>query len=472
MRQVEAWPPPRFSAPLSADHDSLWRRYEPVFQLAWRQAMGYTLDSAQCALLHAVTELRSDGRLRYRQVLVSMARQNGKTEIAAALGLLVMLWKATAFVVGIASSREQASLVYDRTMQVIRQNPALAGRFSRLTDTRGIRSKTGGRYEIKPAKSAALQGLPIDLGLVDEVHLLPQNLWTDLVNGTGGRDDCFVVGITTAGDEDSQLLKHLYGLAESGEAGDSFGWFIWEAPEARVPEDDETLARYLALASPAVASGRRDVATLIADVRTMPEPDVVRYQLNRFVSASAAFISADRWLAARRPAGVSFPEGRPVFAVDRTPDWGYATVTANVKVGDVTHTEVVASVVNPTMERLLDVCVRLARHSPASYVMDGYGLRDLGVELRKRGLEVRIATQADVINASSLLYAKVVRRQLQHGGDEVLSVQMPRTVRKNVGDAFRISKKDSSVEIDAVMATALGVYGAEVTSDTPTVQIF
>lgn len=460
MLQVEPWPPPRFSPPLSVDHDSLWRRFEGVFQIAWRQAMGYTLDAAQCALLHAVTELRPDGKLRFRQVLISMARQNGKTEIAAALGLLVMLWKSVGYVVGIATSREQANLVYDRTMQVIRQNAALSGRFS-VTATRGIRSNTGGRYEIKPAKSAALQGLPIDLGLVDEVHLVEHSLWTDLLNGTGGRDNSIIVGITTAGDEDSALLKHLYKLAETGDAGDSFGHFIWEAPEARVPEDDETLARYLALASPGVASGRRDVATLIGDVRTMPEVDVVRYQLNRFVAASAAFISADKWLATARPAGESFPQGRPVFAVDQTPGAGYATVTANLKVDGITHTELVASIVNPRFEQLLDICVRLASHSPAGYIVDGYALRDLGMELRKRGLSCRIASQGDVVNASSLLYAKVARRELRHGGDRLLSVQMPRTVRKNVGEAFRISKKDSSVEIDGVMATALGVFAAE-----------
>lgn len=465
--EVAAWPPPRFSPPLSVDHESLWRRYEAVFQIAWRSAMGYALDEAQCALLHAVTELRADGRLRYRQVLISMARQNGKTEIAAALGLLWLLWKAAPFVVGIASSAEQARLVYDRTMTVIRLNQALAGRFARLTDTRGIRSKTGGRYEIKPAKSAALQGLPVDLGMVDEVHLVPLALWTDLVNGTGGREDCIIVGITTAGDEDSELLKHLYKLADTGEAGEAFGHFIWESPEPRIPEDDETLARYLALASPGVASGRRDVVTLIEMVRTMPATDALRYQLNRFVARSSSFIAADVWLATARGAGEAFPEGRVVFAVDRTPGQEYATITANLKVGSVTFSEVVASLTNPTLERLLDVCVRLAKYSPTEYVMDGYGLRDLGNELKKRGLPVWIASQGDVINASSLLYAKVVRRELRHAGDPLLSVQMPRTVRKNIGDRFRISKADSSVEIDAVMSTALGVYRAEVALDTP-----
>lgn len=472
MLQAEAWPPARFSAPLAAGHDSLWRRFAPVFRIAWRAAMGYDLDEWQEHLLHAATELLPTGRLRYRQVLISLGRQNGKTEIAAALGLLVMLWKSPALVIGIASSAEQARLVYDRTMQVIRRNPALAARFERLTDTRGIQAKDGSKYEIKAAKSAALQGLPIDLGLCDEVHLLRSSLWTDLLNGTGGRPDCFVVGITTAGDEDSELLKRLYDLARTGDGGQGFGHFIWEAPEARIPADDATLAEYLAAANPAIACGRVDVEVVIADVRTMPEPDAVRYRLNRFVAAKAAFISLDRWLTVGRPEGATFPEGvRPVFAIDQTPDQGFATIAAAVRVDDVTWTELVASIARPSLDRLVAACTALARHSPATFVMDGYSLRDLAKELKRRGLPVRIATQGDVVNASGLLYAKVARGTLRHGNDPLLSLQVPRTVRKNVGEAFRISRQDSSVEIDAVMATALAVHAAEVDMPAP-LQLF
>lgn len=471
MPLADAWPPTRFSPPLTPDHDSLWRRFQPVFRIAWRAALGHSLDEWQEQLLHAVTELRPDGRLRYRQVLVSLARQNGKSSLAAALGLLVMLSKSPALVIGIASSAEQARIVYDRVIQVVRHNPALAARFDALTDTRGIRAKDGGRYEIKASRSAALQGLPIDLGLVDEVHLLKSSLWSDLLSGTGGRPDCFVVGITTAGDDDSELLKHLYELADTGEGGDSFGHFIYEAPEARVPEDDETLAAYLAAANPAIACGRIDVDVVIQDVRAMPAPDVVRYRLNRFVAAKASFIDQGAWIATGRGEDETFPAGRVVVAIDRTPDWGFATVAVAIKDGSKTWTEVAASVVQPTLEQLVQVCLDLARHSPALFIMDGYALRDLGTELKKRGLNVRIANQGDVISASGLLYAKIAQRRLRHANDALLAQQIPRTVRKNVGESFRISRADSSVEIDAVLATALAVYAAEMDL-APTSQLF
>jgi phage terminase large subunit-like protein len=76
-------------------------------------------------------------------------------------------------------------------------------------------------------------------------------------------------------------------------------------------------------------------------------------------------------------------------------------------------------------------------------------------------MPVSIATQGDVIGASALTYSKIARQEVLHSSVPILSIQFPRTVRKNIGDAFRISRKDSSVEIDGVMATILAIYGAE-----------
>lgn len=455
------WPPPLCSAPLNEDFPSLFRRYRDAFRIAWQQARGYQLEEWQEELLCAITELRPDGRLRWRQVLVSLGRQNGKTEIAAALGLLFLLWKATALVIGIASSADQARLVYDRAMQVIRGNPSLAKKYQKLTETRGIKSKAGGAYEMKAAKSAALQGIPIDLGIVDEVHLLKMSLWTDLVNGTGGRPDCLVVGITTAGDDSSVLLKHLYEVES-----ESVGKFIWHAPEARVPDDDVTLLEYLRAANPAVASGRVDERIVLEDVRSMPEEDVIRYRLNRFVSGASGFMPASLWAKCEREPGEVFPEvSRPVFAVDRTPSWSAATITVSKKVGDVIWTEIVASIPNPTSESLKRVCDVIASRKTGDWVLDGYLLPDLAEHFKKRGRSVRIARLGDAMAASALLYRYASSRKLKHAGDPLLRLQVPGAGRKNVREGFRIIAGNG--EIDAVMATAYGVWACEVQKENP-----
>ena len=106
--------------------------------------------------------------------------------------------------------------------------------------------------------------------------------------------------------------------------------------------------------------------------------------------------------------------------------------------------------------------MQLRSFNPRAIIVDSYSLRDLAKELKMRGLPVETASLGDVVNASSLLYARLARKQLRHAADPLLSVQIPRTVRKAVGENYRISRTNSSIEIDAVMSTCLAVWGADV----------
>ncbi|NQW90274.1 hypothetical protein HQQ88_08200 [Curtobacterium sp. VKM Ac-2861] len=466
VSDVAPWPPTRYTAPLTERHPSLWERYRETLQRAWWVSNAYCLEEWQERLLHAITELDAFGNLRYREVLISLGRQNGKTEIAAALGLLFMVAKRAPQVIGIASSAEQARLVYKRAYDVVARYGPLTRRFARLTDTRGLSTATGGSWELKASKSAALQGLPIDLGAIDEVHLLKPELWTDLVNGTGDRENCMVAGITTAGDDDSALLLRLYDRDDA--PGTGFGRFIWEAPEPRVPDDDAVLARWLAMANPGIASGRRKVSIAVSAVRGMPPGEAVRYRLNRFVSGSDnGYMTPTLWSSCAGAVHIS----RPVITIDRTPDWSYASIVASSKAADgVIETEVIESMPHPTVEKLAEACQRLYKHSPATYVVDGYSLRALGDQLKRNGLPVRYMTLGDEVSAASMAYAKVAGGRVRHAGDELLTRQLPNVIRKAHGDQYKLARAGAG-GIDAVLATVRGIYVAEV-SEEAGIQLF
>lgn len=469
--------PTRFSPPLSGvgsedfptHGDWLLRLVDLVWQLPGGTRL--CLDPWQRWLIRHMLEVYPKGHprageLRYRQIVVSMGRQNGKSILGAILGLYGLVREAGALVIGIASSADQASIIYTRLLAVIKQHKSLSNKFDRLTNTRGISAKDGGRYLIKASKSAAVQGLDLSAGLCDELHLLKPELWSDMVNGTRARKNGFVAGLTTAGDDSSTLLKSLYATMDEG--NERFGYFVWEAPEARVPQDDATFGEWLKQANPAIACGRVDLETVIGDLRIQPDADVIRYGLNRFVASSNGLFTATQWAAC----AAEFDKGsRPVFTIDRTPEWEYATITATWREGEYTRTEVVASVVKPSIEKLAALCVQLSTHNPLVYAADGITLKGLINELKKRGLPAVAANFGDVLTAASLLYSKVAQRKLQHANDPLLNVQIPRTKRKNVGEQFKISRTDSSVEIDAVLSMMLGVYFAETTTDVP-MQIF
>jgi phage terminase large subunit-like protein len=304
--------------------------------------------------------------------------------------------------------------------------------------------------------------------------LVEAKVWDALASGTGARPDTLLVGITTAGDENSELLNRLYANSEKGIAGDldRFGSWIWEASDAVVPDDDDELLGLLMEANPALQSGRIDPKLLLQDVRALPTDDIVRYRLNRFIqSGKKTFIPAELWQKCERSFDSVMPRGDVVFAIDRTPDWEHATIAAAVKVDDVIYTELVASINKPTLEQLLYICGQLMDHSPRAIIVDGYTLRDLYKELKTRGYPAETATLGDVVNASSMFYARLARRTLVHAGDPLLSIQVPRTVRKMIGEGFRVSRRDSAVEIDAVMATLLATFGADTLRE-QTLQVF
>ena len=92
--------------------------------------------------------------------------------------------------------------------------------------------------------------------------------------------------------------------------------------------------------------------------------------------------------------------------------------------------------------------------------MDTTFLRDLDKELELRGIKSITYTTSQLCEAASTFYALIKQEKLKHAPDPLLSFQIPRTSRKNVGDGFKVSRKDSSIEIDAVMATVMACYGA------------
>lgn len=457
---IDAWPPTRWTRPLDADFASLYERHRVMLGRAWHAANGYVLERWQEQLLHAITELTPLGILRYREVLISLGRQNGKTEIAAALGLLFMFHKHSPQVLSIAKNAEQARIVYNRAQKIVKGSATLSQLFAKLTDTRGLKTKRGGIWEIKASKSDALQGIPIDLGIVDEVHLIKGELWDDMVNGLGGRDNCMVVGITTAGNDDSEHLLHLYERPESA----TFGKFIWEAPEPRMPDDDGLLARWLAMANPSVASGRVRIANVVGDARGQVAGNAIRYRLNRFVSGKDnGYINVADWNRRFVPQGeLDLP--RPILTIDRTPDWSYATVIATKKLDNGTIAiEVAEGIPNPSVDGLFDWCERaFGKSSPETFVVDGYSLPSLAKKLKENGYPVRTMSLGDEVSAASMFYAKVVRDGAIAHSEPGLGPQFQNVVRKAThGDQYKLVRGSGPQSIEAALATVRGVYVAE-----------
>lgn len=464
--------PATYTRPLTEDFPTDGDLLIELSDVAWKSVEnpeGLQLDEWQKWLLrHVLERYPADypnpelaGRLRYRQVVVSLGRQNGKSLLAAILGLWGLLahQKSGAQVLSLASSSDQARIIYSRVLFVIQSNPFLAKRFKKATEQRGIVTADGtGRYDVKAAKESALQGIPISLCLFDELHLAKPGMWSAAVLGTSQRQDGLVIGITTAGDQNSETLLDLYRSGKKAAEGDKelerFGFFLWTAPENAPVTDPDAIRA----ANPSVAAGRIHIDQVISDLKTLPEHEARRYRLNQFISGSAAsWIPSDIF---RKQGGkVSPPQTGGVFAVDITKNWGHATVTYAHENSGVHETEIVRTFVNPNEIDLYEYLVGLnQRYHAKAIALDDRQLPGLGKRLKMSGLPVWQLWTKEMSAACSAVYAMFSTGTARHANDPLLIVQSPNGITKYTGETWLVSRKESQGDIDALMATIMSLY--------------
>jgi phage terminase large subunit-like protein len=283
-------------------------------------------------------------------------------------------------------------------------------------------------------------------------------MWSAAVLGTSQRRDGIVVGITTAGDQNSKTLIDLYksGTSASNGADDleRFGFFLWTAPENSAVDDPKAIMS----ANPSVAAGRIPIEQVISDLKTIPEHEARRYRLNQFIAGST-----DSWLPgnlfrAATGKGVTKLQNA-VFAVDITKNWGHATIAIANEQDGIQETELVMSLVNPTEQQLFNELTALySKFSPRAIVLDDRQLPSLAKRLKLSGHTVWQLWTKEVSSACSAVYAMFSNGLVRHANDPLLVAQMPNGVTKYTGETWLISRKESLGEIDALMATVMALY--------------
>ena len=473
--------PARWTKPLSEHFESDADRLLQVVDLAYRDMDnpdGIKLDEWQVWLLrHLLERYPTDhpnpdlaGRLRYRSCVVSVPRQSGKSLIGAILGLWgVAMRNGQSF--SLASNTEQAMVIYSRVLQTIMGNPELKEMFKKTTERRGIVSADGlSRYDVRPAKESSLQGLRVDTVLADELHIWKKGMWTAVIQGTAASPDGIVIGITTAGDATSETLIDLYKQGERSVNGDPalerFGFFCWEAPEGSEIDGDAILA-----SNPAVECGRIPLERVLGDLATIPEHEARRYRLNQFISGVS-----ESWLPmpvfhANAGHGIGDLSGS-VLSVSVNAKLDFGTIAAAKKNGDKIETELVASLVNPSENRLYDLLTTLyKKHGCSAIVIDGNSMPSLQKRLKNASYPLWQLWSKEVAAACSTTFALFTQNKIEHNNDPLLIAQMPRGVARYVGENWYLSRKASLGDIDSVLATILATYVANI-EKAPSIGVF
>ena len=474
--------PAQYTRPLSEDFPSDGDRLLQVVDMVYRDMdnpEGLQLDEWQRWLVRAVLERYPDdypdpekaGRLRWRACVITIPRQSGKSLLGAIFGLWGVAMR-NGQTLSLASSAEQARIIYDRVLHTITGSETLKKRFKKTTERRGIVSADGlSRYDIRPAKESALQGIPLDTVLADELHLWKRGMWSACILGTSQKADGIVIGITTAGDETSETLIDLYKQGQRAANGDPslerFGFFNWTAPDGADILDPESILA----SNPAVECGRIPLDRVMSDLATIPEHEARRYRLNQFITGTS-----ESWLPSALfhkavGNGISDLEGS-VLSLSITQKWEFATIAAAKKDGDTVNTELVASLVRPSENELYVHLTDLYRtHKAKAIVMGSRTAPKLAHRLKDAGFIVWQLSLGEYASACAQIYSAFETGALRHSNEPLLIAQHSRGVAKHRGDTWAISRSDSYGDIDALEATIYAFFVAS-TKEVSSIGVF
>lgn len=427
----------------------------------WRvKGKALRLDEWQKHLLIRVLERCPEGhpragQLRHRQCVISIPRQNGKSLLAAILSLYGLLQHShSPKVLGVARGTEQAKIVYNYTYSAIASSKTLRALF-RQTETRGISKVKGqGSYKVLPAKPESIQGYESTLSICDELHVMKPELWNAIVESQTAQDQPLLIGITTAGDASSTLLKTLYERGDQAIAGgdETFGFFCYESTS------QELTLEALAEASPAIASGRIDAATILADCKGQPRAQWMRFRLNRFVDGLAEpWVPVEAWAHCAGRGLETFDD--VFYSIEVAEAMTYASIHATRIDGGILKQTLVARLVKPTPDVLKAWVMRLRGLGRCTFVMDGWKrTRFLAEFCDEKGYDV-IRGGSRRSEVTNVAYATIVREEMEHDNNPLTNTAHALARTKVTGDNSVIV--GNGKDIDAAYSSAFGIYAAQ-----------
>lgn len=216
--------------------------------LPWQKRLLYELFE-----VNGITGIR-----RYRRALIGLPRKAGKTELAAALALYLMLadGERSAAIYCAAASEDQADMVFEAARRMCELDGAPLAELVTVEQSK-LTNKVDPYSFLQrlTSKGKTKHGLNIHGVILDELHAWMagegDELWAALNTGSAARQQPMQIAITTAGlDLEESRCGQMYLLGRAIERGEQedggffFRW--WQAPKGMDYRDPD----YPRLASP------------------------------------------------------------------------------------------------------------------------------------------------------------------------------------------------------------------------------
>ena len=218
--------------------------------------------------LEVIDDPEDGWRLRFKNVQVLVARQNGKTTLSCVIALYFLYQLEVALVLGTAQDVSNAEDVWQHVVDMAQENEVLAESIKHVWYTNGSKrlQLVGNRdYRVRASNRKAGRGKSADLVLLDELREHQTwEAWAALSKTGMARKNALLWCMSNAGDGTSVVLRHFRMRAHAqlgdpdgivkamGESepeadgsaeGSALGLFEWSAPPDAEPTDVKAWAQ-------------------------------------------------------------------------------------------------------------------------------------------------------------------------------------------------------------------------------------
>jgi len=147
--------------------------------------------------------VKPTGLRRFRRSYIEVPRGNAKSTLSSAVALYMLAAdrEGGAEVYSLATTRDQARIVFGDAQTMARKSAGFRSRFGVSVGAHNMHVlASGSKFEALSAEGSTLDGLNIHFGCVDELHAHKTRTVYDVVEtGTGKRNNSLLWVITTAG---------------------------------------------------------------------------------------------------------------------------------------------------------------------------------------------------------------------------------------------------------------------------------
>ena len=241
---------------------------------------------------------------QYTTAYIEIPKKQGKSELGAAIALNMLAndgeWKAEVY--SCASDRQQAAIVFDVAVDMVKQSPALMKRIKIIPSMkRMVYQPTGSIYQVLSSEVATKHGLNVSACIFDELHTQPTRaLYDVMTQGSGdARKQPLWFFLTTAGTDRNSICWEVHQKAldiiEGRKIDPRFYPVIFGLPDDADWTSEENWHRANPSLGHTITIDKVRDAFRKAQETPADENQFRQLRLNQWVKQSVRWMPMDKW---------------------------------------------------------------------------------------------------------------------------------------------------------------------------------